>query len=83
MCGISLEDFKKNAKSLRDEDEPEELARLSAMGLLRFPAERYLSLSLLEAAERLSKKEWMEPVVRPLGEPKDDDVVLIKRRGKP
>jgi tetratricopeptide (TPR) repeat protein len=47
------------------------------MGLLRFPAERYLSLSLLEAAERLGKKEWMEPVVRPLGEPKDDDVVLL------
>ena len=77
VAGISLEDFKKNAKSLRDEDEPEELARLSAMGLLRFPAERYLSLSLLEAAERLGKKEWMEPVVRPLGEPKDDDVVLL------
>ena len=77
VAGISLEHFKKNAKSLRDEDEPEELARLSAMGLLRFPAERYLSLSLLEAAERLGKKEWMEPVVRPLGEPKDDDVVLL------
>ena len=77
VASISLEDFKKNAKSLRDEDEPEELARLSAMGLLRFPAERYLSLSLLEAAERLGKKEWMEPVVRPLGEPKDDDVVLL------
>ena len=26
VAGISLEDFKKNAKSLRDEDEPEELA---------------------------------------------------------
>jgi tetratricopeptide (TPR) repeat protein len=77
VAGISLDDFKKNAKSLRDEDEPEELARLSAMGLLRFPVERYLSLSLLEAAERLGKKEWMEPVVRPLGEPKDDDVVLL------
>ncbi len=36
MCGISLEDFKKNAKSLRDEDEPEELARLSAMGFITF-----------------------------------------------
>ena len=77
VAGISLEDFKKNAKSLREEDESEELARLSAMGLLRFPAERYLSLSLLEAAEKLGKKEWMEPVVRPLGEPKDDDVVLL------
>ena len=77
VAGISLEDFKKNAKSLRDEDEPEELARLAAMGLLRFPAQRYLSLSLLEAAERLGKKEWMEPVIRPLGEPKDDDVVLL------
>lgn len=77
VAGISLEHFKKNAKSLRDEDEREELARLSAMGLLRFPAERYLSLSLLEAAERLGKKEWMEPVIRPLGEPKNDDVVLL------
>ena len=77
VAGISLEDFKKNAKSLRDEDEPEELAKLSALGLLRFPAERYLSLSLLEAAERLARKEWMEPVVRPLGEPEDDDVVLL------
>lgn len=77
VVGISLDDFKKNAKSLRDEDEPEELARLSALGLLRFPAERYLSLSLLEAAERLNRKEWMEPVIRPLGEPEDDDVVLL------
>ena len=77
VVGISLDDFKKNAKSLRDEDEPEELARLSALGLLRFPAERYLSLSLLEAAERLDRKEWMEPVIRPLGEPEDDDVVLL------
>ena len=77
VADISLEDFKKNAKSLRDEDESEELARLSAMGLLRFPAERYLSLSLLEAAERLGKKEWLEPVIRPLGEPEDGDVVLL------
>ncbi|MDA8660001.1 tetratricopeptide repeat protein [Luminiphilus sp.] len=77
VAGISLEDFKKNAKSLRDEDEPEELARLSALGLLRFPAQRYLSLSLLEAAERLGKTEWMEPVIRPLGEPEDGDVVLL------
>ena len=75
--GISYEDFKKNARSLRDEDEPEELAKLSAMGLLRFPADRYLSLSLLEAAERLDKKEWMESIIRPLGEPEDGDVVLL------
>jgi tetratricopeptide (TPR) repeat protein len=77
VSGISLEDFKKNAKSLRDENEPEELAKLAALGLLRFPAQRYLSLSLLEAAERLDKTEWMEPVIKPLGEPEDGDVVLL------
>ena len=77
VAGVSLEDFQKNAKALREEGEPEELARLSALGLLRFPAERYLSLSLLEAAEKLSKKEWMQPVIEPLGQPEDDDVVLL------
>ena len=50
VANLRLEDFQKNAKALREEEELEELARLSALGLLRFPAQRYLSLSLLEAA---------------------------------
>lgn len=77
VAGVSLEDFQKNAKALREDEELEELARLSALGLLRFPAQRYLSLSLLEAAEKLGKREWMQPVIEPLGQPEDDDVVLL------
>ena len=77
VANLRLEDFQENAKALREEEELEELARLSALGLLRFPAQRYLSLSLLEAAEKLDKKEWMEPVIEPLGQPEDDDIVLL------
>jgi len=38
VANLRLEDFQKNAKALREEEELEELARLSALGLLRFPA---------------------------------------------
>ena len=77
VAGIDLAAFKHNAKVLREEDQPEELARLAAMGLLRFPAQRYLSLSLMDAAEKLSRREWLRPAVSALGEPADDDVVLL------
>lgn len=77
VANITLEAFKDNAKELRQTAEPEELARLSALGLLRFPAQRYLSLSLLEAAQQLDRKEWMQPLIESLGPPGDDDVVLL------
>lgn len=77
VAGISLDSFKKNAKELREAEEPEELAKLSALGLLRFPAERYLSLSLMDAAQSLGERSWIRPAVEALGEPADDDVVLL------
>ena len=77
VSSISLDAFKKNAKELREADELEDLAKLSALGLLRFPAERYLSLSLLEAAQRLSRTEWLQPIIDSLGTPADDDIVLL------
>ena len=77
VAGISLDTFKQNAKELRESEEPEELAKLSALGLLRFPAERYLSLSLMDAAQSLGERSWTRPAVEALGEPADGDVVLL------
>ena len=77
LSGISLETFKKNARELRTSDEPEELAKLSALGLLRFPGERYLSLSLMDAGQNLGERAWIRPAVEALGEPAVDDVVLL------
>lgn len=77
VAGIPLETFKSNAKELREAGEANELAQLSALGLLRFPAQRYLTLSLLDAGQTLGRKEWLRPAVKALGEPKDDDIVLL------
>lgn len=77
VVGLSLDTFKKNAKELREADEADELAKLSALGLLRFPAERYLSLSLMDAGQSLGEREWIRPAVEALGEPREDDVVLL------
>ena len=76
VASISLDTFKSNAKELREADEAEELAELAALGLLRFPAQRYLSLSLLEAAQKLDRHEWLQAIIDALGAPADDDIVL-------
>ncbi|MEL0038894.1 MAG: hypothetical protein VW757_01045, partial [Halieaceae bacterium] len=76
IAALSLEDFKKNAKRLREDNEPEESAKHAALGLLLFPKDRYLSLSIVDAAEKLKRDEWLAPAIEPLGQPKPDDVVL-------
>ena len=76
IAALSLDDFKKNAKRLREDNEPEESAKHAALGLLLFPKDRYLSLSIVDAAEKLKRDEWLAPAIEPLGQPKPDDVVL-------
>jgi tetratricopeptide (TPR) repeat protein len=78
--GITIEAFVQNAKELRKSGEAEELAQLSALGLLRFPAHRYLSLSMMDASQNLHRPEWIGPLVEALGEPAADDVVLLNAR---
>lgn len=78
--GITIETFIQNAKELRESGETEELVRLSALGLLRFPAHRYLSLSMMDASQNLDRPEWIRPLVEALGEPAADDVVLLNAR---
>lgn len=77
VSSIDLETFTRDAKILRENNDPEELAKLAALGLLRFPAQRYLTLSLVDAAEKLQRSEWIPYAIRSLGDPKDDDIVLL------
>ena len=77
---ISSDTFAQNAKSLREAGEADELARLSALGLLCFPANRYLSLSLMDASQSLKRPEWIRPLVEALGEPAENDVVLLNAK---
>ena len=77
---IRVDTFTQNAKDLREAGEAEELARLSALGLLCFPANRYLSLSLMDASQSLKRPEWIRPLVEALGEPAEDDVVLLNAK---
>ena len=69
MRDISVDTFAQNAKDLREAGEAEELARLSALGLICFPANRYLSLSLMDASQSLKRTEWIRPLIEALGEP--------------
>jgi hypothetical protein len=77
VASLELDVFKRNATDLREAGESEELAKLSALGLLKFPAERYLSLSLVDAAEKLQRDEWIPHAISALGEPHENDVVLL------
>ena len=77
FSGLSLEQVRANCKQERKTGDPDTLAQLAAMGLLRFPKDRYLSLNLIEAAEKLGRPEWGEVALEALGEPEPDDVVLL------
>ena len=77
---ISVDTFAQNAKDLREAGEAEELARLSALGLICFPANRYLSLSLMDASQSLKRTEWIRPLIEALGEPAENDVVLLNAK---
>ena len=77
VASEDLDAFKRDAKLLREQGDSEELAKLSALGLLRFPAQRYLSLNLVDAAEKLNRPEWIPHAIKPLGEPEEDDIVLL------
>ena len=77
VAQVTLDAFKANAKELREAGESAELAQLAALGLLRFPLQRYLTLSLVDAGQKLGRKEWLRPAILALGEPDDDDVVLL------
>ena len=76
IASLPLEYFRKIAKKLREDNEPEESAKHAALGLLLFPKDRHLSLSIVDAAEKLKRDEWLAPAIEPLGQPKHDDVVL-------
>jgi len=77
LSSLSLEQVKANCKQERETGASETLAQLAAMGLLRFPRDRYLSLNLIEASEKLRRPEWGEAVLEALGEPRRDDIVLL------
>ena len=77
LSSLSLEQFSVNCKQERKTGEPDTLAQLAAMGLLRFPKDRYLSLNLIEASEKLLRPEWGEAALEALGEPAADDIVLL------
>ena len=77
VTGLELTVFQRNATDLRKAGQSLELAELSALGLLKFPAQRYLTLSLVDAAEKLQRQEWIGHAINSLGEPEEDDVVLL------
>ena len=77
FSSLSLEQVRANCKQERNTGDPETLSQLAAMGLLRFPKDRYLSLNLIEASEKLRRPEWGEAALEALGEPERDDIVLL------
>ena len=77
VTALTLDTLQRSAKKLREEEDATRCSRYSALGLLLFPKDRYLSLSLIDSAEKLEKFEWIEGAVRPLGKPAADDIVLL------
>ena len=77
VAGLELNVFQSNATDLRKAGQFQELAELAALGLLKFPAQRYLTLSLVGAAEKLLRHEWIGHAIDSLGEPEEGDVVLL------
>ena len=81
IAGIDLETFQGNVAELVKTGDADELARLAAMGILKFPGDRNLSLALVHAAEQLKRREWIEPALAPLGDPEESDHVHINALG--
>jgi tetratricopeptide (TPR) repeat protein len=72
---LDLALLKQNLKEERDSGKVDELARIAAVGLLKFPAERYFLLNLLTAFEGGSP-HLLQYVLNDLGPPGDDVVLL-------
>ena len=81
IAGIDLETFRGNVAELVKTGDADELARLAALGILKFPGDRNLSLAMVHAAEQLKRPEWIEPALAPLGDPDESDHVHINALG--
>jgi len=77
LSSVSLDILRSDARALRKQENPEQVAQLAALGLLKFPRDRYLTLCLVDVAEQLERLEWAGPALNALGPPADDDVVLL------
>ena len=81
IAGIDLQTFQGNVAELVKTGDADELARLAALGILKFPGDRNLSLAMVHAAEQLKRQEWIEPALAPLGDPDESDHVHINALG--
>ena len=77
LSSLTLDELRTDTKKLRNGEKLEEVAQISALGLLRYPADRYLTLCLVDVSEKLNRLEWAGPALRSLGPPDDSDVVLL------
>ena len=80
IAGVSLDAFHKNAKAARLTKNFDDLAHIAAIGLLKFPEDRILTLNLIEAVDKNNRLDLIKLALELLGEPARDDVVLLNAR---
>ena len=77
IVGLTVEAIRNNVKTAVAEKNDEETAQLGALGLLKFPADRSLTLRFLDALDRLKRLDLAAHALDSLGEPEDDDITLL------
>jgi tetratricopeptide (TPR) repeat protein len=73
---LDFANLKKNLKVERESGTTDEAARIAAVGLLKFPKNRHFLLNFLVTFED-HRPHLIKYVIEELGEPDDDDVVLL------
>jgi tetratricopeptide (TPR) repeat protein len=77
LASTTVYTFRQNTKTASSEKNKEEVAQFATLGLLKFPADRTLTLYLLDALDSMNRIDLASPALKALGTPKDDDVVLL------
>ena len=77
IVGLTVDALRSSAKDALKKKQTLEVAQLAALGLLKFPGDRHLTLHLLDASDQLGFLELAEAALESLGPPQDGDVTHL------
>ncbi len=77
IAGLTVEAIRNNVKTAVAEKNNDEAVQLAALGLLKFPADRSLTLRFLDGLDKQKRLDLAVHALDSLGEPAGDDVTLL------
>ena len=82
ISSLAVEDVLSNVAKIKREPKVDvvDVAQLCAIGLLLFPANRDITLQLVAVLDQLDRIDLAALALEALGEPKDDDVLLLNAK---